>query len=199
MATTASQRRNSRNRPTNHFDEWVGRARQAAFRRAKGAGRREFDAHDVAQEVAEFALAFGASLTAAYPDPEVFAAARTFHAGVGWDRRNGVQCGAGAAFGRVKVSLDAPRGEGGSVYDTLESCGDTEHDVERRLVGESLRLLVATTLDPRAARWLWDVRGHGLTVSEVARRDGVSRELVSRTVNGALRTLQPVAGEFVGG
>lgn len=181
------------------FGEWVSSVAVFAKKAARRAGRSMAEADDIAQEVAEYALVRGRTLMSDYADPRTFAAVRTYHASVAWDRRNGVQSGAGAAFARAKTSLDAEFGEGSSLRDMLTLDYDVAHEVERHHFDDAVRLMVATTLDPRSAKWLWDVKGHGMTVSDVARRDGVSREKVSRTVNQALRDLLPVMGQFLGG
>jgi DNA-directed RNA polymerase specialized sigma24 family protein len=195
MPTTLTRLR----RPIDVFAIWLEAATTSAVRRALAAGRREADANDIGQEVAEYALTRGAAIMDDYPNPEIFAAVRTFHAGVGWDRRNGAQAGMGAAFGRRQESLHAESHEGFALQDALMSHVDTGAIVEQRLLGDAVRLTIAATLDQRTARWVWDVKGHGLKVSEVARRDGVPRETVSRAVNGAVRALGPVLGEFLGG
>ena len=69
----------------------------------------------------------------------------------------------------------------------------------RRLEADAVRIMLATTLDPRTAAWVWDVKALGMTVTEVAERDGVRREVVSRAVNDGVRELQQVKGEFLGG
>lgn len=181
------------------FVLWLEALTVSAYRRAVLAGRSDADAADISQEVALYALTRGRSIMDDYPSPEIFAAVRTFHAGVGWDRRNGSQGGAGAMFGRQQQSLYADLGDGLTLHDTLACPYDTAEEVQRRVFGDAIRLKVATTLDPRTAQWVWDVKGHGMTVSDVARRHGVPRETVSRAVNSALRQLKPVLGEFVGG
>jgi DNA-directed RNA polymerase specialized sigma24 family protein len=186
-------------RSSDPFGDWVARAAKSAYRGACSAGRSTTDAADIAQDVAEYALTRGVTVMTDYPNPGTFAAVRTFHASVAWDRRNGAQSGSGAAFGRTKTSLHAELGEGLTLHDTLASDYDTAEDVERRLRDDAIRLLVATTLDPRTAQWVWDVTGHGMSVSDVARRDGVPREKVSRAVNKALRDLSPVMDPFIGG
>lgn len=194
--TSHVQRRARRIDP---FPVWLAAARTAAFQRARKAGRTEVDAADISQEVALYAAEFGVSIMTAYPNPEVFAAVRTYHASIGWDRRDGSQSGTGAAYGRTKLSLSAGSGDGLG-YDHLPaSADDVDATVEGYQRDQAVRLLVATELDPHTARWVWDVKGHGLKVSAVARRDGVSREYVSRAVNAAVRQLQAVVGEFIGG
>lgn len=190
----------SRNRrQPDPFAEWIAQASMSAYRRACRAGRSDQDAADIAQEVAEYALNRGPAIAQAYVDPTLFAAARTYHAGVAWDRRNGAQSGLGANFGRSKTSLDAEFGEGSTLRDTLAADDDTAEAAERRLEADAVRIMLATTLDPRTAAWVWDVKALGMTVTEVAERDGVRREVVSRAVNDGVRELQQVKGEFLGG
>lgn len=181
------------------FGTYLDSAAKAAFRRARAAGRTTDDAADISQDVAEYVLHRGPAILADYPSPELFAAVRVFHATVAWDRRNGAQSGSGAAFGRSRVCLDAEFGPGPRLREELASNDDTAYSATQNVLGDAIRLAVAANLDPRTARWVWDVKGDGLTVADVARRDGVARETVSRAVNAAVRQLQRVLGEFLGG
>lgn len=188
-----------RARQRDEYAEWLRIARELAYGRARAAGRSDADASDVSQQVVEYALRHGRAIMTAYPNPRLFAAVRTGHAGVAWARREGVQCGQGAVFGRAKETLHAELGDGQTLADTLASYDDTAEAAVQHLRDDAVRLAVATSLDTRTARWVWDVKGYGMTVADVARRDGVTRETVSRVVNRAVGTLQAVLGDFLGG
>lgn len=195
MPTTSPRSR----RTTDEFTSWLEEAAKSAYARARADQASAQDAADISQEVVEYALRYGRSIVAVYPNPHIFAAVRTFHAGIAWARRNATQSGQGSGFGRSQQSLDIEFEDGTCLGDSIVSDFDTVETAERRLLSDAVRLVVGTTLDSRTARWVWDVKGDGLSVAEVARRDGVARETVSRAVNGAVRQLQVALGDFIGG
>jgi len=195
MPTTSPRSR----RTTDEFTEWLEAASKSAHARALANRATAEDAADIRQEVVEYALRYGRSIIAVYPNPHIFAAVRTFHAGITWARRNARQSGQGSGFGRSQLSLDIEFEAGSNPSDLFASDFDTAEIAERRQLSDAVRLIVGATLDTRTARWVWDVKGDGLSVAEVARRDGVARETVSRAINGAVRQLQVALGDFIGG
>ena len=195
--TTDGPRR--RTRRTDEFAEWLQATEASAFARARAAQWPFVDACDISHDVVEYALRQGRAILALYPDPHIFAAVRTYHAGIAWVRREGVQSGQGAGFGRARQDLHATLSNGKTLAETLPSPFDTAESALEWVHGDAVRLAMASSLDPRTARWVWDVKALGLTVADVARRDGVSRETVSRAVNRGVRDLKPVLSEFVGG
>jgi DNA-directed RNA polymerase specialized sigma24 family protein len=177
---TAEQDRDS------EFVNWVTIVADVAVASARRRGIPVHDAADVAHDVVLGALRCGPALMCSYPDPAVYATVRVGHAHVSWLRREGVQRAEGARRGRRVDSIDA-RPIDGPAFDVGGDPDDTVDTVIRSFDVAEIRGLLDEHLDARDVDLLVEVKGHGVSVADLARRQGLARETVSRRVARAAR------------
>jgi RNA polymerase sigma factor (sigma-70 family) len=169
--------------------------------------RSEHNARDIAQNVVEQFLRSAEVLMAKYPDPTLYAAVRTGHAGSDFDSKERTQRCEGArlvrnaagdtARGRTWESGDAPLFDGeGRLFDTFAEEGDfVEAHAAAAEVDFILNICLAglTAADRELLR---RVDGEGYTITQVAAEIGQRRETVNRRLTKIRAIAQANAAQF---
>jgi DNA-directed RNA polymerase specialized sigma24 family protein len=150
------------------------------LKRGKHWRMHEHDRDDVAAAMTIRVLSNIDDYVARYPRPEKLVGVMLDQAVLGHHRKQAVQQGRGARFGREMVYLDGL---------TDDPTGAWDHDTvgEAETIGEAAEMvsmleaaLIGRGVKDRNLALLRMVDGHGVTVTEAADRLGIRRETASR-------------------
>jgi hypothetical protein len=187
--------------------------------RILGARRRHRDLDDITDVVLDRFLLDQARAMADFPDPRRFVAANIDQCIVGFDRhdRKGRcagtrlasfrdEAGCGRRVARLWDSLDAvhvgSNGESFSLYELAAGADTDERSLEDRVIGrvDAQRRIDRLThnVDPAQRRLVEMVDGYDFEVKEVARSVGITREAMSRKVNGVRAVIRQNAADLPG-
>lgn len=160
-----------------------------------------------AQRVSEDVVGFGTVRLLAkldeimdrYPDPARYARANFTNLAYDWTRREAVQRGDGARFGRSVMSLE--RAEVWSVERSLEvlrlfSDRFMDDAVASRVDAQRLLARVRECIHPRDWQVVWEIAAEGAMVREVAARRGVHPSGISRRYHAACAAIRAAVHEL---
>lgn len=194
----------SRQFEPDQFSGWLSQLELECRRILVRGGRPRADHDDIVSIIMAKAWESGPDLMDAYVSASTYAGVRTPHAAESFYRTNRAQRGEGARLrrtsdgdvvaGRTVVSIDAGShgGSHGVATSTLVA-GPEESVVEAIRTADSirdvLRALDGVVTDDDVADFVL-VHAFGLTVGEVARRRGVTRETASRRISRVRRAIE---------
>jgi RNA polymerase sigma factor (sigma-70 family) len=194
------------------YAEAVARA-AARLLAARQPWRSVHDVADIAQEIACGAWRRIDWIMGRYPNPEVYAAARLRHAGIGYDRTQRGQRGEGTELERLPDGskrprrrvgrLDAPivSGDGSTIGDVNEVVADQsaafDDEVATRVDALRLFARLAPGLTDLQRRGYILVKAYGYQVAEAAAELGCTREHLSRQLSKAERYLAEITADQV--
>lgn len=179
-----------------YLEDFLANA-QLRLERGKHWRMHEHDRDDVASEMTIRVLTKAGDYSTRYTQPEKLAGAMLDQGVIGHQRKQAVQQGRGARFGREAVYFDdlAHDPTGSWDHDTV---GEAEViDEAARLCGMLDAALIGQGVSERDRELLWMVDGYGLKVREAADRMGIRRETANRILTKVREAAKAQAAQWV--